>query len=101
MIGLQERQGAARRSDGHNQQRLWQTERCQPRWGFLAAHTPEEKMTMSKMTLKLMLAGVFVGCALIALRAAWATPAVETFTTFIAGPVTLDEIKIGGDTDGV
>ena len=58
---------------------------------------------MTKMKLKLMTTGVFVGCALglIALRAAWATPAVETFTTFIAGPVTLDEIKIGGDTGGV
>ncbi len=58
---------------------------------------------MSKMKLKLLSAGVFVGCALglIAMKVAWATPAAETFTTFIAGPVTLDEIKIGGDTGGV
>ena len=54
---------------------------------------------MSKLNCKRMLAGVFVGCALIALRAAWATPALETFTTFIAGPVTLDALDIQSETD--
>jgi quercetin dioxygenase-like cupin family protein len=58
-------------------------------------------MTMSKMKWKVMSAGVFVGCALglIALRVAWATPAEGFFATFIAGPVTLGEMDIKGETD--
>src|SRR5687768_6519248 len=56
---------------------------------------------MTKMKLKLMCAGVFVGCALglIALRVAWATPAKDFFATFIAGPVALGPIDIKGETD--
>jgi quercetin dioxygenase-like cupin family protein len=58
-------------------------------------------MTMSKMKSKRMLAGVFVACALITWRVAWATPGAGTTSAVIAGPVTLNEIKIGGDTGGV
>jgi quercetin dioxygenase-like cupin family protein len=66
-------------------------------------------MIMSKMKVKLLLAGVVVGCAfgLIALRFAWATPpsgpnssGEPTFSSsFIAGPVTLDALDIQSETD--
>jgi quercetin dioxygenase-like cupin family protein len=56
---------------------------------------------MSKMKSKRMLAGVFVACALIAWSVAWATPGDAISSSLVAGPVTLNEIKIGGDTDGV
>jgi quercetin dioxygenase-like cupin family protein len=61
-------------------------------------------MTMKKMNWKLMLAGVFIGCAfgLIALRFAGATPnsGFPSFSsTFIAGPVTLDALEIKSETD--
>jgi quercetin dioxygenase-like cupin family protein len=54
-------------------------------------------MTMSKMNLKLMFAGVLVGCALgvIAMKVAWATDQIGTITpTLIAGPVVLDSMDI-------
>jgi quercetin dioxygenase-like cupin family protein len=55
-------------------------------------------MTMSKMNLKLMLAGVLVGCALgvIAMKVAWATPPTGDAITssLIAGPVELDSMDI-------
>jgi quercetin dioxygenase-like cupin family protein len=58
-------------------------------------------MTMSKMNWKLMLAGIVIACAFggIAIGVAWATPAAGFFTTFIAGPVTLGEMDIKGETD--
>jgi quercetin dioxygenase-like cupin family protein len=60
-------------------------------------------MTMSKMKMKLMFAGVAVGCAfgLIALRFASATPSSgpPTFSnSFIAGPVVLDAMDIKSET---
>ncbi len=56
---------------------------------------------MSKMKLKLMLAGVVVTCAFggIALRFAWATPGAGTTSATISGPVVLDEIDVKGETD--
>jgi quercetin dioxygenase-like cupin family protein len=57
-------------------------------------------MTMSKKTLKLMLAAVFVAGAFgaIALKVAWATPPKGLTQTLIAGPVTLDEIDVISQT---
>ena len=50
---------------------------------------------MSKMKLKLMLAGVVVTCAFgIALRFAWATPGSGVTSGTTAGPVVLDEIDV-------
>src|SRR5438309_11655959 len=57
-------------------------------------HTPERKMTMSKLNLKLMSAGVFVGCALIALKVAWATAGVGISTMIVSGPTKLPEIDV-------
>ena len=56
---------------------------------------------MSNMRLKLTLAGVLVACAfgLIALRVAWATPGQGVFTTLVAGPVAVDELNLGNETD--
>ena len=59
---------------------------------------------MSKMKLKLMLAGVVVTCAFggIALRFAWATPGAGVTSGTTAGPVVLDEIDVashGADYD--
>jgi quercetin dioxygenase-like cupin family protein len=58
-------------------------------------------MTMSKMKWKLMLFGVVVACAFggIALRFAWATPSQGFSSTFLSGPVVLDEIDIKNETD--
>jgi hypothetical protein len=57
-IGFEEWSGAARRSDGHNQQRLWQAERCQPRRGF-SPHTFRKEDIMS---VKLVWAAVALIC---------------------------------------
>ncbi len=56
---------------------------------------------MSKMRWKLMFAGGVVACVLgvIALRNAGATPPRGVTPTLIAGPVVLDEIDVGGETD--
>jgi quercetin dioxygenase-like cupin family protein len=57
---------------------------------------------MSKMKLKLLSAGLFVGCALalVAWRGASATPPSAGFTsTAIAGPAVLDEIDTKAETD--
>lgn len=56
---------------------------------------------MSKRNAKLMLAGVFVACAfgLVALRLAWATPGSGVATTILTGPVVLDDIDAGSETD--
>lgn len=56
---------------------------------------------MSKRNLKLMSAGVLVAVAfgVVALRVAWATPSEGVTPQVIAGPVELDEIDIGHDTD--
>jgi quercetin dioxygenase-like cupin family protein len=57
---------------------------------------------MSKMKLKLISAGMFVGCALglLALRGASATPPSPGFTsTPLAGPAVLDEIDTKAETD--
>ena len=59
---------------------------------------------MNKMKLKLMLAGLLVGCALgvIAMKVAWATPssAPGTITpTVISGPVVLDSLDLGVEDD--
>jgi quercetin dioxygenase-like cupin family protein len=53
------------------------------------------------MNLKLMSAGILVGCAVgvIALSVARATPGQGVTATVIAGPVALDEIDIKGNTD--
>jgi quercetin dioxygenase-like cupin family protein len=58
-------------------------------------------MTMSKMKWKLMLFGVVVACTFggIALRFAWATPSQGFSSTFLSGPVVLDEIDIKNETD--
>jgi quercetin dioxygenase-like cupin family protein len=59
-------------------------------------------MTMIKMKLKLMFAGVLVGCALgvIAMKVAWATPQTGTITpTLIAGPVVLDSMDLKIEDD--
>jgi quercetin dioxygenase-like cupin family protein len=55
---------------------------------------------MSKKTLKLMLAGVLVVCAVgaIALKVAWATPPKGFTQTLIAGPVTMDEMNLVSET---
>jgi len=55
---------------------------------------------MSKKTLKLMLAAVFVAAAfgVIALRVAWATAPKGFSSTVIAGPVVLDDIDIVSQT---
>jgi len=60
-------------------------------------------MTMSKMKLKLLSAGVFVGCAfgLIAVRVAWATPGQGLTITNISGPATLGPISTKSETDGL
>src|SRR5262249_9705786 len=57
-------------------------------------------MTMSKLRLKLMLAGVFVAGAFggIALKVAWATPPKGVTQTLLAGPVELDEIHVVSQT---
>jgi quercetin dioxygenase-like cupin family protein len=57
-------------------------------------------MTMSKMRLKLMLAGVFVAGALgaVTLKVAWATPPQGVTSTLIAGPVVLDDIDVVSQT---
>ena len=57
---------------------------------------------MSKLKLKLMLAGVLVGCALgvIGMKVARATPPTGTITpTLIAGPVELDAIDVKIEDD--
>jgi quercetin dioxygenase-like cupin family protein len=58
-------------------------------------------MTMSKMKVKLMLAGVFVACAFggIAIGIAWATPGAGTTFVHLAGPVALDELDLTGESD--
>jgi quercetin dioxygenase-like cupin family protein len=56
-------------------------------------------MTMSNTKLKLVSAGVFVGCALIALRIAWATPGVGISTLIIAGPTRLEGIDVRSESD--
>ena len=57
---------------------------------------------MSKKSLKLTLAAVFVVGAFgaIALKVAWATPPKGVANTLIAGPVTLDDIHIVSQTPG-
>jgi hypothetical protein len=53
--------------------------------------------------LKLIAAGVFVGCTLglITLKVAWATPQQGVVTTILTGgPISLDEIDLFTDTDG-
>jgi len=69
--------------------------------GFLAAHTPEKEDVMSKMKLKLMLAGVVVACAFggNAMKFAWATPSLDFTGILVAGPVLLDEVDIKGKSD--
>jgi hypothetical protein len=54
---------------------------------------------MSKMKLRLMFAGVFVGCALIAWRIASATNPSGLSTVIVAGPTLLDGIKINSQSD--
>ena len=56
---------------------------------------------MSKMKLKLMLAGVFVGCALVAWKLAWATPGSGLTITSLSGPATLGSIDTKSETDGL
>ena len=50
---------------------------------------------------KLLVAGVFVACALggIAIGIAWATPGLGIATTIIAGPTLLDEVHINSKSD--
>jgi len=56
---------------------------------------------MSKKTLKLMLAGVFVTGVLgvFALRVAWATPPTGLARTTLVGPVVFDDIDARSHTD--
>jgi quercetin dioxygenase-like cupin family protein len=58
-------------------------------------------MTMSKMKLKLVSAGILVAVAFgaVALRVALATPLRGVTPTVLAGPVMLDEIDIKSNTD--
>ena len=58
---------------------------------------------MSKRNLNLMSAGVLVAVALgvVALRIARATPGNGVTATVVAGPVTLDEIDVDGNADGL
>ena len=52
---------------------------------------------MSKITFKLIAAGVFVGCALglVTLKVAWATPQQGAATTVLTdGPISLGEINV-------
>src|SRR5438105_12593516 len=53
-------------------------------------------MTMNKKTLKLLVAGVLVACAVgsIAVRLAWATPSQGLTTTIISGPTLLEEGRV-------
>jgi quercetin dioxygenase-like cupin family protein len=65
-------------------------------------HGRTKEMTMSKMKLKLISAGVVVGCALglLALRDALATPPSPGFTsTTIVGPALLDDVDTKSETD--
>src|SRR5262249_50293237 len=70
--------------------------------GFLAAHTPSGGMTMSKKTLKLMVVGAFVACALgaFATQTARATPPQGFTATNLVGPVMLDDIHTLIQTPG-
>jgi quercetin dioxygenase-like cupin family protein len=58
-------------------------------------------MTMSRKTLKLMLVGFFVTCALgaIALKVAWATPPTGLTRTLLMGPVVFGNIDVQVQTD--
>jgi quercetin dioxygenase-like cupin family protein len=91
---------AVRRSDGHNQQHVAAATAAN-RGEVFSPHTPERKMTMSKMKWKQMLAGVFVACGFggIAIGIAWATTPLGFSSALIAGPVALDELDIKVETD--
>ena len=56
---------------------------------------------MSKLKMKLMLAGVLVAGAFggIGIGVAWATSGAGVTATLLAGPVTLDEIDLKGESD--
>jgi hypothetical protein len=56
---------------------------------------------MSKMKLKVVLAGVFVACAFggVAIGIAWATPSQGITRFNIAGPVVLDPMDLKIETD--
>lgn len=56
---------------------------------------------MSNVKLKLMSAGVFVGCALIAWRVVWATPGVGLTITNLSGPATLGPVSTTSENDGL
>ena len=56
---------------------------------------------MSNVKLKLMSAGVFVGCALIAWRVVWATPGVGLTITSLSGPATLGPVSTKSEGDGL
>jgi quercetin dioxygenase-like cupin family protein len=60
-------------------------------------------MTMSKMKLKLISAGVFAGCALgfVAMKVAWATPAQGLSSTFLNGGegVALGDVDVKSESD--
>jgi quercetin dioxygenase-like cupin family protein len=58
-------------------------------------------MTVSKLKLNRMSAGVLIACALalIAWKAAWATPSQSLTTTILTGPVTLGEIDLKSISD--
>lgn len=57
---------------------------------------------MTTRNMKLISAALLVGCAIgfFALRVARATPAEGFFTTFIGGPVPMEEIDIKSNIDG-
>ena len=56
---------------------------------------------MSKIKLKLMLAGVVVACAFggIALRFAWATPGLGVTRTILTGPVLLEDVDLKSESE--
>jgi quercetin dioxygenase-like cupin family protein len=58
-------------------------------------------MTMRKMKLKLVLAGVVVACAIggFAMRSAWATPGLGVIRTILTGPVLLEDVDLKSESN--